>query len=115
MAKDYRRLWKDVTHTHTITKTVAVRMLAEILVDNEGSVYISHLKRKDAELCIEILDYVRHDPYLAHPPPHMVSSGYCKVRPHEHREADFLGHAGETCWTPWPPPGFHDDNEKYSS
>ena len=113
MTKDYRRLWKDVTYA--INKGEAVRMLSTILVDKEGRASVSRLKRKDAELCIEILDYVRCDPRLARPPPHMVSSGYCKVQPHERREADFLGHAGGTCWTPWPPSGFHDDNEKYSS
>ena len=64
MAKDFRRLWKDATNT--IDQTKAVRILADILVDKEGRVFISRLERKDAELCIEILDYVGCDPHLFH-------------------------------------------------
>ena len=64
MAKDFRRLWKDATNT--IDQAKAVRILADILVDKEGRVFISRLERKDAELCIEILDYVSCDPHLFH-------------------------------------------------
>lgn len=56
MAKNYRRLWKDITNT--IDEAKAVRILAEILVDKEGRAFVSHLDRKDAELCIEILGLV---------------------------------------------------------
>ena len=59
MAKDYQRLWKDITDT--IDEAKAVRILAEILVDKEGRAFISRLDRKDAELCIEILDLVSCD------------------------------------------------------
>ncbi|KAF9644736.1 kinase-like protein [Thelephora ganbajun] len=54
-AKDYERLWKDVTNT--TDKGKAVHTLAEILSDKEGRNFISRLRRKDAELCIEILDH----------------------------------------------------------
>lgn len=59
MAKDFRRLWKDVTNT--IDEAKAVRILAEILADKEGRAFISRLERKDAELCIEILDHVSYN------------------------------------------------------
>ena len=62
MATDYRRLWKDIAGTSDEAK--AVRTLAEILLDREGRSLISNLERKDAELCIEILDLVSCDPYL---------------------------------------------------
>jgi len=62
MAKDYRRLWEDVTSTND--EGEAVRTLAEILRDKEGRTFISNLERRDAELCIETLDHVSHDPYL---------------------------------------------------
>jgi len=62
MAKDYQRLWKDVTSTNNEGK--AVRTLADILLDKEGRTFISNLARKDAELCIEILDHVSRNPYL---------------------------------------------------
>ena len=59
MAKDYQRLWKYVTSAADETK--AVRTLAQILVDKEGRDLISRLERKEAELCIEILDRVSRD------------------------------------------------------
>ena len=61
-AKDYQRLWEDVTDTSDEGK--AVRTLAGILLDKEGRKFISNLERKDAWLCIEILDHVSRDPYL---------------------------------------------------
>jgi hypothetical protein len=56
MAKDYGKLWKDVTAT--AGEGEAVRILVEILLEKEGRAFISHLERKKAELCIEILDHV---------------------------------------------------------
>ena len=56
MAKDYPRLWRDVTKV--LDEDTAIRALAEILVDREGGTFIANLNRRDAELCIEILDYV---------------------------------------------------------
>ena len=59
MTKDYGELWRNVT---TASDDIdAVRILAEILLDKEGRVFASNLGRSDAEICIEILDYVRHD------------------------------------------------------
>ena len=63
MAKNYPRLWKDVTGASD--EGEAVRILAEILVDREGGFFIANLNRGDAELCIEILDYVSFS--LIHP------------------------------------------------
>jgi len=62
MAKNYQRLWEEVTSG--IDDAKSVRTLAEILVDKEGRAFISHLAHKDAELCIEILDHVSCDLYL---------------------------------------------------
>jgi hypothetical protein len=59
MAKDYHRLWKGITNANNEAK--AVRTLTEILSDKEGKGFISNLERRDAELCIEILDRVSHD------------------------------------------------------
>ena len=80
MPKDYQRLWKDVTDTKDEGK--AVRTLAEILVDKEGRSFISNLERKDAKLCIEILDQVSPDSYLL--PSFVVSSGFSQgIAEHE--------------------------------
>ena len=62
MAQDYRRLWEGVTSTSDEDKTV--QTLAEILLDEKGRTFISNLPRKDAEICIEILDHVCCDLYL---------------------------------------------------
>ena len=59
IAKNHQRLWDDVTNATDEGK--AVRTLAKILVDKEGRDYISRLDRRDAELCIGILDRVSHD------------------------------------------------------
>ena len=70
MVKDYQRLWRDVTSANN--ETQAVRSLAEILIDKEGRGFISSLKRKDAELCIEVLDRVSCDLHL----PFVVLGGF---------------------------------------
>ena len=62
MVKDYRQLWKDVTSTSG--EGEAIRTLADILRDGEGTDFILNLALEDAELCIEILDHVSRDPYL---------------------------------------------------
>ena len=56
MVKNYQRLWEQVTSG--IDEAKSVRTLAEIVVDREGRAFVSRLERKDAELCIEILDHV---------------------------------------------------------
>ena len=61
MVDDYQRLWRGVTSASN--ETQAVRTLAEILIDKEGRDFVSRLKRKDAELCIEVLDRVSCHPH----------------------------------------------------
>ena len=56
MAKDYQQLWKDLIDTTDDGK--AVRVMAEILVDKEGRLFVSRLEKKDTDFCIEILDIV---------------------------------------------------------
>ena len=73
MPKNYQRLWKEVTSA--IDEAKSVRILAEILVDKEGRAFISRLERKDAELCIEILDRVSRDLHPSHPS-QIISSGH---------------------------------------
>ncbi|KAF9789222.1 kinase-like domain-containing protein [Thelephora terrestris] len=54
MARDFERLWEDVTAAND--EAGAVRALAEILAEKEGRDFISHLYRGDAVFCIDILD-----------------------------------------------------------
>jgi len=61
MAKNYQQLWKDAASTSDEGK--AVRTLSQIVLDKDGRTFVSNLERNDAELCIEILDRVSHDPY----------------------------------------------------
>jgi hypothetical protein len=75
MDKDYRQLWKDITSTTDGAK--AVRTVAQILMDEEGRTFILCLERKDAELCIEILDHVRRDLHLL--PSFAVSDGLVRA------------------------------------
>jgi len=56
MGKNYQWLWEQVTSG--IDEAKSVRTLAEIVVNKEGRAFVSRLGRKDAELCIEILDHV---------------------------------------------------------
>jgi len=62
MAKDYPQLWNTVTSTSDEGR--AVQILVEIVLDKEGRAFVLNLKRKDAELCIEILDRVSRELYL---------------------------------------------------
>jgi hypothetical protein len=75
MDKDYRQLWKDVTSA--TDEANAVRTMAEILTDWEGRTFISRLERKEAELCIEILDHVSCDLHLF--PSFTLSDGFISV------------------------------------
>ena len=75
MAKNYQRLWKDVTNANG--EVEAVRTLANILTDREGRAFILSLERPDAELCIEILDRVSH--HLDLVPSLVVSDGFIRV------------------------------------
>ena len=69
-----------------------------VVLDKEGRVFVSGLKRNDAELCIEILDRVSCDP---HPlPSSAVSDGFFRprsVQPQNHREIAFLRRIEEAC------------------
>jgi len=75
MAKDYQRLWKDVTSAND--EGEAVRTLARIVLDREGRAFISSLERVDAKLCIEILDRVSRDLYPF--PSFAVSDGFFRA------------------------------------
>ena len=112
MAKNYPQLWKDITTSRTIYEVKAVRTLARILADNEGRVFISSLKRKDAELCIEVLDHVSRDLYTSSSPPQMALSGHRRRRAQIRREEHFFRHTEKTRWIPWATATRHDDNGK---
>jgi hypothetical protein len=59
---DCRPLWKNVVSASASgDEGKAVQILAKILLDKEDRASISKLERKDAELCIEILDHVSRD------------------------------------------------------
>ena len=73
--KDYRRLWKDVVNVTDEAK--AIRILAYILMDEEGRAFTSRLGRMDAEICIEILDHVSRDLHLF--PSFAVSDGFFRA------------------------------------
>ena len=112
MAKDYLQLWKEVASATDEGK--AVRTLAEVLVDKEGRAFISCLERRDAELCIEILDHVSRDSHFLPIRRLRLSflSGYQKAQPQNGREACFLCHVEETCCIPRAAAGFLEDNGK---
>ena len=75
MAKNYRRLWKDVTSARN--EGEAVRTLAGIVLDKEGRAFISGLGPDDAKLCIEILDHVSCGSCLL--PAFPVSDGFIRA------------------------------------
>ena len=75
MAKNYQPLWEGVTSAED--EAGAIRILAEILADKEGRGFISRLERKDAKLCIELLDHVSRDLYS--PRPLVVSDGFVRA------------------------------------
>ena len=60
--KDCEQLWKGFPNA--VDKAQAVQTLAKTLADPRGRVFVPRLNDKDAELCIEILDRVSHDPHL---------------------------------------------------
>ena len=73
MAESYQPSWKHVISTGG----EAVRNLANILLDGEGTAFISNLEPEDAEVYIEILDHVSRDPYLL--PAFVVSDGFVRA------------------------------------
>ena len=106
----YQRLWKGVTNTSDEGK--AIRTLADILLDKEGRTFISNLERKDAGLCIEILDLVSPDLCFRFPlsPSQTLSSGPRKAQPQNYRETRFLHRAEETCCNSWAIARIRDDS-----
>ena len=62
MATNYQQPREDVARTVDEAPGV-IRTLAEILADKNGRVFVPRLERESAELCIETLDHVSHDPH----------------------------------------------------
>lgn len=62
MNKDPRQQWEDVVSK--ANEAGAVLALAEILADKEGRCLVSHLGRKEAEICIGVLDRVSRELWL---------------------------------------------------
>ena len=55
---NYKQLWKGITGA---ANAEAIRMLAGILADEKGRIFIQYLGRTGAELCVKILDRVSRD------------------------------------------------------
>ena len=99
MAKDYRKLWAKVADVTEGTEST--RILAEILTDEQGGTFVSQLGRRDAELCIEILDRVSRDP---HPDSHDLTQlpGSVGTQTQQDREAGvprYVVEVGRNLWT----------------
>jgi len=62
MTKVYEQLWKSITDK--TDKPEAAQALAEIVSDNAGRDFILRSELEEAEMCIEILDHVSHNPHL---------------------------------------------------
>lgn len=110
MANDYRRLWTDVANAKGEAK--AVQILAEILADKEGRVFILNLDSEGAKLCIEILDRVSRDPRLLQvllSSSQMASPGHRKPQPRSSREAAILHRIEEARCIPRQTTGVHDN------
>jgi len=111
VAKEYQRLWKDVTSAND--EGEAVRTLAGIMLDEEGRAFISNLERVDAELCTEILDRVSRDLYPF--PSFAVSDGFFRAlqcTSSEPQRNSFLRHVEEARRNSWATARFHDDNRR---
>ena len=59
MAKKFQQLWKDARSSND--EAMAIRTLADIVVDREGRAFILNLDSQDAEYCIDMLDRVSQD------------------------------------------------------
>ena len=55
----HRKLWEDVANA--TDDVSAVRALANIVVEKQGRAFALTLNHKEAELCVETLDYVSRD------------------------------------------------------
>ena len=60
METDFNRLWEEARSVED--ESESIQSLAKILLSKEGREFILTLEPNDAELCIEILDYVRSIP-----------------------------------------------------
>jgi len=74
MANDYAQLWKAVTDEADGAE--AVRILAKILADKEGEVFISRLERDQANLFIQLWDDVSRELRLS---PFRRLTWYCQA------------------------------------
>ena len=80
MDKDYQQLWKGVTNAADGTE--AVQALAKIVTDKRGRAFTLGLEPKEAELCVEMLDYVSCNLYLLlFTSPQMVLLGHYRAEP----------------------------------
>lgn len=114
MAKDFQRLWKDVTGTED--EAAAIRALAGILVEKEGRAFVSRLDRKYTDFLIDVLDRVSHDSRIQPPlTPQMVWPGHRNTRSQNHRETGFLCLAEEACRVSWATTRLGDNIRKYRS
>lgn len=75
MAKNFQRLWKDITDSNN--EAAAVRALADILAEKEGRAFVLGLDRKHADYCIDILDHV--SPHLRLRPSLAVLDGLVRA------------------------------------
>ena len=111
MAKDFQRLWKDVTGAED--EAAAVRALAEILVQKDGRAFVSRLENKYTDFCIDLLDRVSHDLHTQPPlTPRIVWPGYRNTRSQNPRETGFLCHTEKACGVSWTTTGFDDNIRK---
>ena len=74
MTKNFQRLWEVVANSSD--EVVAIRTLADILVEKKGRAFVLGLDREDAENCIEILGRVSRSLRL---PSFAVSDGSVRV------------------------------------
>ena len=62
MVVDFNLLWNRARSAATSDEAESVRIMADILSSKEGRRFITSLELPEAELCIEILDYVQISP-----------------------------------------------------
>ena len=62
MVVNFNLLWNRARAAAMSDEVESVRIMADILSSKEGRRFIASLELPEAELCIEILDYVRISP-----------------------------------------------------
>ena len=95
MVNGYQQLWKGIASG--TNEAEAVSVLAKVLADEEGRGFISLLERKEAELCIGILDRVSRKLRFPLFAVQMVSPEHHRSQPQTRREKYFPHHVEETC------------------